>query len=511
MSTVPLPDAPSLEQLRNQARELQRAVNAGSEDAQLMISELLPGPAVAAPDLPLHLAQLALARRYGFPSWRRLKEHVQVLQHYSRRPGQPSSAEPLEQFLANAVLTYGDLDGPDRWQTARDVLSAEPDLTRISIHAAAAAADHQAIADLLAGDSRLAQQQGGPLRWEPLLYLCYSRLDPHVPVADVITSAGLLLQHGADPNAGYLWYGQPTPFTALTGVFGEGEQGPGRQPAHPHQRLLARLLLEGGADPNDAQTLYNRMFQPANDHLELLFDYGLGAGDGGPWHSRLPESTDSPRDLLRAQLGWAVTHGMTERIALLAEHGVDLESPLDSGTLPMVTSRTPLQVAMLAGQRESVALLRSLGVNGDPDPAIALVGALLEADVALVTELAVGNPGLLEQVRADHPALILRAAVADRPDSVQLLFANGFDVNAMGRQDIVVDQQWETALHHAAGAGKLEMAGLLLDLGADPAIRDRRFQGTARDWAVHLGHPHVVEMFDSTLSAPSPEDEESVE
>lgn len=499
MSTVPLPDPPSLEQLRNQARELQRAARAGTADAHRLLAELLPGSPTA-PSLPLHLAQLALARTYGFPSWRRLKEHVIVLQHYSRRPGQPSSAEPLEQFMANAVLVYGDLDGPGRWQTARNILASEPDLTRSSIHAAAAAADHQAIADLLRGDSRLAQQQGGPLRWEPLLYLCYSRLDPQVPVADVVTSAGLLLQHGADPNAGYLWYGQPTPFTALTGVFGEGEQGPGRQPAHPHQRLLARLLLEAGADPNDAQALYNRMFQPANDHLELLFDYGLGTGDGGPWHSRLPESTDSPQDMLRAQLGWAVTHGMTERIALLAEHGVDLKSPLDSGTLPMVTSRTPLQVGILAGQRESVALLRSLGVGGGPDPAMALVGALLDGDSRLAASLTASDPGLLEQVRTDHPALILRAAVADRPDAVELLVVNGFDVNALGRSDIVVDEQWETALHHAAGEGKLEMARMLLDLDADPAVPDRRFHGTARDWAVHLGHQDLIDLLDSRSS-----------
>ena len=92
-----------------------------------------------------------------------------------------------------------------------------------------------------------------------------------------------LARNGADPNAGYLWHGLPTPFTVLTGVFGEGEAGPRRQPRHPHAPLLARLLLEAGADPNDGQALYNRMFGPDNDHLELLFEFGLGTGDGGPW------------------------------------------------------------------------------------------------------------------------------------------------------------------------------------------------------------------------------------
>ena len=96
-------------------------------------------------------------------------------------------------------------------------------------------------------------------------------------------AARLLLDAGADPNAGYLWHGLPTPFTALTGAFGEGELGPVRQPRHPHSLALARLLLEAGADPNDGQALYNRMFEPGNDHLELLLEFGLGTGDGGPW------------------------------------------------------------------------------------------------------------------------------------------------------------------------------------------------------------------------------------
>src|SRR5205823_10573375 len=107
--------------------------------------------------------------------------------------------------------------------------------------------------------------------------------DPAIGEAATLTSARMLLQAGADPNAGYLWHGLPASFTVLTGVFGEGELGPVRQPRHPHSLALARLLLEAGADPNDGQALYNRMFEPDDDHLELLFESGLGAGDGGPW------------------------------------------------------------------------------------------------------------------------------------------------------------------------------------------------------------------------------------
>ena len=76
------------------------------------------------------------------------------------------------------------------------------------------------------------------------------------------------------------------------------------------------------------------MFEPGNDHLELLFEFGLGTGDGGPWRARLGGALDTPEQLVRGQLGWAVTHGMTERVRLLAEHGADLVSPFADGSRP---------------------------------------------------------------------------------------------------------------------------------------------------------------------------------
>jgi hypothetical protein len=114
------------------------------------------------------------------------------------------------------------------------------------------------------------------------MYLAYARHDPAIGEDTVLGAARLLLDAGADPDAGYLWHGLLTPFTVLTGAFGEGERGPEAQPRHRHWRALARLLLEAGAEPNDGQALYNRMFLPDNDHLELLLEFGLGTGDGGP-------------------------------------------------------------------------------------------------------------------------------------------------------------------------------------------------------------------------------------
>src|SRR5581483_6696761 len=320
-----LPAEPSLEQLRHQARDLQRAVRQNDPDALAEVATRHPsGPASPpAAGFPLSAAQLVIARRYDFPSWTRLRRYVEVVERYSRFPERMAAETPADEFLRLGCLSYED-DQPERWAQARAVLAAHPELTQLSVCAAAAAADVPRLRAHLAGDQSAASLAGGPFRCEPLFYLAYTRHDPAISQDAVLTSARLLLEAGADPDAGYLWHGLPTLFTVLTGVFGEGELGPVRQPRHPHSLALARLLLEAGADPNDAQALYNRMFEPGNDHLELLLEFGLGTGDGGPWKARLGDALDPPERLLRGELSWAIAHGMTERVRLLADHGVDL-------------------------------------------------------------------------------------------------------------------------------------------------------------------------------------------
>ena len=60
------------------------------------------------------------------------------------------------------------------------------------------------------------------------------------------------------------------------------------------------------------------------------------------------------------------------------------------------------------------------------------------------------------------------AASGGKLDAIALLAELGFDVNARGRLDIPLEQQWFTPLHEAAETGDVEMARLLLELGADP-------------------------------------------
>ncbi|MBE1488808.1 ankyrin repeat domain-containing protein [Plantactinospora soyae] len=490
MPTVPLPADPNLEQLRHQARTLQRAVRAGEPAALARIAEHHPAgvPAEAArAGFPRHAAQLVIAREYGFTGWPRLKRHLDVVTRYRRDPDPlvPSGGTPLvpsgavaAEFCRSACLNYDD-DGPRRWAEARRLLAERPDLTAGNIWAAAAAAEPAAVARLLAGAPELAGRDGPPYGWPPLCYLSYSRLDPEMPAEPVLATARLLLDAGADPNAGFLWHGLPTPFTVLTGVFGEGEQGSGRQPRHPHSLALARLLLAAGADPNDGQALYNRMFGPDDDHLVLLFEFGLGSGDGGPWRRRLGPMADPPAALLRRQLEWAVAHGFADRVRLLLRHGVDVRAPLSDG-------RTPVEVAAAQGHAEVVEVLAGFGV---PAPVLrgvdALVAAVLAGERRRVATLLAGDSELLAAAVARHPTLILRAGATGRPEAVELAAELGFD------PDATVDGA--TALHWAAWRGDLEVARRLVRAGADLDRRDDRYHGTPQDWAGHAHRDALVD------------------
>jgi ankyrin repeat protein len=106
------------------------------------------------------------------------------------------------------------------------------------------------------------------------------------------------------------------------------------------------------------------------------------------------------------------------------------------------------------------------------------------------------DPATVAAARGQRPGLVTWAAAQGAPNSVELLVAAGFDVNALGRSDAPIDQPWESALHVAAQRGDCGLAQRLLDLGADRDLRDGRFDGTALDWARHFGQTDLVELLE---------------
>jgi ketosteroid isomerase-like protein len=248
--------------------------------------------------------------------------------------------------------------------------------------------------------------------------------------------------------------------------------------AHPEELALARPLLAAGADANDGQALYNRGWGPDPDEawLELLFEFGLGTGDGGPWRRLLGERQESPRQMLEDLLMAAAGHGLTARVHKLLARGV---SPDGRGSRhPIYRGRTPAQEAALAGHMDVVSLLVDAGASWEHDEVDLLIAGAMAGDRAGVKRRLDADADVRRRAIERHPDQLVRAARQDSFAAVALLIELGFDVNARDRT---------TALHEAAMRGNLEVIGLLLDHGADPTMRDTGYDATPAGWAEHHG------------------------
>lgn len=505
----PLPAKPSLEQLRKRAKQLRDDARAGRMntyknvcEARELARELHPrwaGATTGWERFSLADAQLVVARAHGFSSWRRLREHVEMIVRYGRSPQRRSGqgAGLVDEFLRLACLTYcgawrvsagEEADDPRRQAEARRLLAAHPELGSASIHTAAAVGDLAAARSWLARDGSLANQEGGPHGWPPLLYLALSRLDS----TETLEVARLLLAHGADPNAGYLPDGEPPPVTALSGAF-RGRSDPVNQPPHQHSLALARLLLDAGADPNDEQAVRNACGFPHDGDagLALLLEHGLGRISNGPWQARRGpwRSALTPAKLVQGELRYAAEWNLVNRARLLlrrcAEAGIDLDAR-GGGPDPC---QTAYEYAVVCGNTEIVDLLTQAGAQNPPlEPTYQLVAACLRVDRVAVDRLLADDSGLVERtLRVSWwPEPVHQAGLLNRPEAVKLLVSLGFPVND-GKP---------TPLHTAALAGHLDVVRLLVELGADPAAEAAvdtpgQESRTPLDWA-RYNHQHEV-------------------
>jgi GNAT superfamily N-acetyltransferase len=113
-----LPGHPDIDQLRHQARDLQRAAARGDPEAAARIRAV-------SPRVTLSAARLALAREYGLPSWVRLRAEVERRNREGTAPVQASPAGP-PQYVVRPV------DTPEELAATLDVVGAQfaPAITR---------------------------------------------------------------------------------------------------------------------------------------------------------------------------------------------------------------------------------------------------------------------------------------------------------------------------------------------------------------------------------------------
>ena len=471
MSHRELPDRPDPEQLKRQAKELLQAARA-HDPAALARFRILPAftqrsdAELARAAIALHDAQSVIAREHGLDSWNALRERVE-----ERRL---AFGAAVEQFVEAA--TGGRRDRAER------LLALHPEMAHASLHTALLLGDAAAVEARLAADARLVTMPGGARGWEPLHYVCHSALaSSPAREAGLAAVATLLLGHGADPNTRFPWLHHGVRRPVLWGAVCE-----------VRSLALARVLLDGGADPSDGVTVPLAASGGDIAALELLTAYG--ADVNRPW------ATDGSAPIY-AILHWSRTDA---GIRWLLEHGADPdpvfdangEAPLhvvaadwDAGLADQLVTRgadvarrradgrTPYAVAELHANRGVAEWLAAHGAARDLSDVDRLVAACSRGDAAAARAMLERQPALRAAIGAEHYAAFYRAAERNDVAALETMLACGFDPNR-GDESI-----GKTALHVAAMEGWPDAAAVLLAHGASVAVRDREFHGQPLIWA----------------------------
>jgi len=448
-----------LDTLKKAAKRWLKALRAGDAKAQ---ARLRNAYAKAPPAPTLRDVQHALAQEYGLADWATLKQAL------ADRAMTQLGREARADILLRHVW------GGDAAAAGR-LLRHDPTLAHHSLYTAVICNDVAEVERRLAEHPALASAKGGPLNWEPLLYLAYARL-PQQASGQAVAIATLLLDHGADPAARFTddW---ENPFTVLTGVIGAGESS---QPPHPEAVALATLLIARGADPYDTQALYNTSLM-GDDPTWLAFLYAQAEAHGVTqrWHAvpAAPFGGVVPLSMLDYLLGNAVIQNHLRRSDWLLTNGAHADSVhAYSGQLLHTETR-------LRGLTAMADLLIRHGAQ--PESLVGMAAfqaACMEGDRAAAAALAGAAPPYLLDA-----APMIAAIETGRADVVNLLLDIGVSPN-------VPDKEGVRPLHKAVLANQPGMAQLLIDRGAEIDFREPKHGGTPLDWAVHLGRPALVDL-----------------
>lgn len=391
-------------------------------------------------------AQLLVAREYGFPSWPALHRHVEELRG-------PTVLDWLGLVYAGDTIGGTHTAKPARAAAALDrVDDSDPFL-------ACAIGNVDGVSGAVAADPGWVHRPGGPLGLPPLVAVTHSSL-VRLPefAAGLRDCARLLLDAGADPNQA-VTSPDGHPLSALYGAAGV---------THDHE--LTTLLLEHGADPDDNESLYHTLGDAGC--VRLL----LAAG-----------ATVAGTNAMYA----VADHDDAEVLRLLLEHSGDPNEPspswgspllfalrrrcstafvrllLDAGADPAAVGPDGVdahRMALRFGLPEAAALLPAGDQPADA-PLERLIAACASGDGDSARRLLAADPDLVATLEAGQRRLLPDLAAAGAADAVRLMVEAGWPVDTLGGD-------WHaTALNHAVFRGDAGLTRFLLEHGADPAVR----------------------------------------
>jgi ankyrin repeat protein len=474
-----LPVRPSLEHLKNEAKQRLKALR--SDD----------------PQAKLTTAQLAIAREYGFASWRSLKAHVDAI----------TAAAPDQVF---AAARAGDVDAVRRaFEAGFDPTTTDRDGK--TVHQIGKTEGHQGI-ELLARQFEERE----------------TRSPEEQKTVNAILAAA---EHGKVDELRRLLDAHPDLINARGGNF--QQQTALHLACWLNRPECVKLLLERGADVHIrdfGDNAYALHFAAESADLEvvrMLVEAGsdvIGKGD----------------DHQLGVLGWATSFRRArEDVAeYLLAHGAELDfwsavaldrvedvKRLVAGDRSLLTARmsrnehhrTPLHQAAAMNRPRMVRLLLDLGADAqatDDTGATALTAAPANAEASIIAMLQDAGVKLdflaaVNLKRYDLAEAMLRedptrigpdgrdtialhlCTVKKNAEAVAWLIAHGVDVNA---KRLLWDCNY-TALHITAGEeGMVDIARMLLDAGADPAIHDDKYDATVLGWAEYCEQPEIARL-----------------
>jgi ankyrin repeat protein len=460
--TRTLPPRPSFPQLRKQAKQLLKSFKAGNRDTTEEVQRFDQSLIQAA--FSLVDAQRILARAYGFPSWARLKQHV--------------DSTNVEAFYD--AVQAGDLE------TVQKLAKARPELVGID--------------------------RGGRFGEQIAIHLAVLNRD--------LAMTQLLMQLGSDARKGIWPHREAT--SALTIATDRGWDDIVTIIEQQERQRRTKLSDAGSTIGPQTDEVFKAIQENRNDdavHLlagDLSLISACDVGGRTPLH--IAASMHNP-----GLVGWLIERGADVNAVaqqdvlphLHATHDSPGKTPLDYAAVLAGWSAHGRDFCFMERSRssrelfdETSRLLRSAGARLTPRAAVAV------GDVSLVARMH-REGQLANDIHFFRGGLLSIAVRINNTEMVSQLLALGFDPDEAVVSSDDGSRSWGAPLWFATMCGRHEIAKTLLDHGADVnaaifacgdamsiarSTADERLQSLLTDHGVPTTVEHVAGCGDVALA-----------
>ncbi|MEH2525098.1 MULTISPECIES: ankyrin repeat domain-containing protein [unclassified Bradyrhizobium] len=467
----PLPDRLNLDHLKKQAKELIRLYRSRDPAAMARFRSALPAAAgrsdeaVASLQLRLHDAQSCLAREHRFASWSDLKRNVEV-----QAAAQKQRADRVLHWLQ--LIYRGDVSntsGRTNLRVGLRMLAEDPGLVAGDPYLACAIGDENLLRHATQADPLWVNRPGGPLQMPPLFAVAHSGLLRVEEFRErLYRCAQLLITAGADLNQRIYSRWPPAslekpdmryPLSTLYGAAGAN-----------HDLALTRLLLDAGADPNDGESLYHSLENPAC--IRLLLEHGAHIAESNAIYRSIDLEDDTALKLLLEHGGdpneparnapltdwdspllWAIYRRRPHHANALLVAGADPSRTTPDGV-------SPYRMALRFGLSDVADSLRArIDMPDIPDDE-RFIAACARGDEAGARRIGALRPDLPAALSPAQLRLLPDMAAAGADDIVMLMVRLGWPIAVRGGD-------WDaSALNLAVFSGNAALTRFLLEHGA---------------------------------------------